>query len=71
MTKLILSFWEVQFISLISLNVLVLFVTIQYCTLPLWGRLKLYQMQNEFGKKKVAEFLDWLDGDDDSTFEFK
>lgn len=71
MTMLILSFWEVHLISLISLNVLVFFVTIQYVTMPLWGRLKLYQMQKEFGEEKVAEFIDWLDGDDDSTFEFK
>jgi len=71
MTKLSLNYLDIPIIGLVSLNVLLLFTFIQYCSMPLWGRLKLHQMEKEYGKKTVVSFVDWLDRDDDSTFEFK
>lgn len=45
--------------------------TVYYCTLPIWGVIKLAQAKNDYGEQQVMDFILWLDSHDETTFEFK
>ncbi|EJL6416624.1 hypothetical protein NMS10_003163 [Vibrio cholerae] len=71
LTVLVSRFVINDLVILIPFALLLTVNTVHYCTLPLWGAIKLTQAKKTYGEQKVNDFIVWLDSNDETTFEFK